>query len=241
MNTTLTSRILAGGTVAGLLLVGAASGVFGTFSSTILSGNSCSGYGYFSGYGYGYDCTPIVTGGGGGGGGSSSSNAAVVVTTPTTTTPTPTLTPSTTPTPGIVARDISRSQYRTAIETLIQKGVINNATKIAPNRTITRAEFLKLISIAHGYTTPVEVTKKFDDLPSTHTLYNYVNYGVAMGWVNTKHNNFRPNDIITQGEINKLLNAIAGTATADTVAKPSAGVTRGKAMQDIYDAFYAAE
>ena len=35
MNTTLTSRVLAGGTVAGLLLVGAASGVFGTFMDTV--------------------------------------------------------------------------------------------------------------------------------------------------------------------------------------------------------------
>jgi hypothetical protein len=98
---------------------------------------------------------------------------------------------------------------------------------------------MKLIAIAHGYIAPVDVTKKFGDLPSTHSLHNYVNYGVAMGWVNVKNANFRPNDIITQGEINKLLNAIAGSATADTIAQPSTGVSRGKAMQDIYDSFYA--
>ncbi len=241
MNTTLTSRILAGSTVAGLLFVGTVSGVFGTFSATILSGNTCSGYGYQPGYGYGYDCTPIVSsgGGGGGGGGGSASSSTSSSNPVVTTTPAPTVTPSTTLTPGIVARDILRSPYRSAIETLIQKGVINNATKIAPTRSITRAEFMKLLSIAHGYTAPVSVTKKFGDLPATHTLYNYVNYGVAMGWVNVKNANFRPDDIISQGEINKLLNAVAGTATADTVVKASAGVSRGKAMQDIYDAFFA--
>ncbi len=81
--------------------------------------------------------------------------------------------------------------------------------------------------------------KKFGDLPSTHTLYNYVNYGVAMGWINTKNANFRPNDIISQGEIDKLIAAAKGLAKANTIANPSGGVMRGKSMQDIYDAFYA--
>lgn len=148
MNILLTSRILAGSTVAGLLLVASASGVFSSFYTTIQSGQSCSGYGYQSGYGYGYDCTPIVSSGGGGGGGGSSSSAPVVTTT-TSTTPAPTITPSTILTTGIIARDILRSPYRTAIETLIQKGVINNTNRITPARSITRAEFMKLLSITH--------------------------------------------------------------------------------------------
>lgn len=259
MNTTLTSRILAGSTVTGLLLIGAASGVFGTFSTTILSGNSCSGYGYFSGYGYGYECNPLVTSGGsggGGGGGGAGSSASTSTTTTTTKTSTGTNVSTGTTTPKItranpenliivvqpseiISQDISRSPYRSAIQVLIQRGVINNSVKILPNRSITRAEFLKLLSIAYGYTEPVKVDKKFDDLPSTHSLYNYVNYGVHMGWVNVKNTNFRPDDIITQGEINKLINAVLGTANADTVVKPSYAVKRGKAMQDIYDAFFA--
>lgn len=60
-----------------------------------------------------------------------------------------------------------------------------------------------------------------------------------MGWINTKNANFRPNDTISQGEIDKLINTVLGTATADMTLAPSAGVNRGKAMQDIYNAFFA--
>jgi hypothetical protein len=114
---------------------------------------------------------------------------------------------------------------------------MNNVATVSPTRSITRAEFMKLISIANGYT-PKVVTKKFGDLPTTNTLAPYVNFGVAMGWVNVKNTNFRPNDIITQGEIDKLISAIKKTATADTIARVSSGVTRGKAASDIVVAFY---
>lgn len=47
----------------GVWMLGFVSGVFGTLSSTLLSGHTCSAYGYFIGFGYGYDCTanPAVT------------------------------------------------------------------------------------------------------------------------------------------------------------------------------------
>lgn len=112
-------------------------------------------------------------------------------------------------------------------------------TTVSPARSITRAEFLKLLSIAEGYTAPVTVSKKFADLPASNTLYNYVNYGVSKGWVNIKNTNFRPNDIITQGEIDKLIAVIKGNANADTIAKASSGVARGKAAWDIVVAFYS--
>ncbi len=234
MNTTLTSRVLAGGTVAGLLLVGAASGVFGTFSTTILSGNTCSGYGYQGGYGYGYNCTPVVTPGGSNS--AASSNASL----------TGILASNQMP-PGkalglhkvIIAKDLANSPFKLAIETLIQAGVMNNATRISPVRPVSRAEFMKLLSIAEGYKSPVTVAKKFGDLPSTNSLVNYVNYGVSKGWINVKNANFRPNDIITQGEIDKLIAAVKGSATADTIAKASSGVSRGKAASDIVTAFYS--
>lgn len=232
MNTTLTSRVLAGSTVAGLLLLGAASGVFGTFSTTLLSGQSCSGYGFQAGYGYGYDCTPVVVSTSGGGGGSSSSTATPIVVNPAT----PIVGPSGMLT--VLATDLANSPYKLSIETLIRAGVMNNATTVAPNRPVTRAEFMKLLSIAEGYTAPVTVSKKFGDLPANNTLINYVNYGVSKGWVNVKNANFRPNDIITQGEIDKLIAAVKGSATADTIAKPSSGVSRGKAASDIVVAFY---
>jgi N-acetylmuramoyl-L-alanine amidase len=116
---------------------------------------------------------------------------------------------------------------------------MNNSIKTEPNRAITRAEFIKLLSIAHGYSTPVTVEKKFRDVPKTHTLINYINYGIAMGWINIDNLQFRPNDTISQGEIDKLIAVIKNTATANTVVRASDGVSRGKAASDIVRAFYS--
>ena len=60
-----TPRALAFATLFSVATLGVVSGVFGTFSTTILPGNNCiAGYGYASGYGYGYgyECTPISSG-----------------------------------------------------------------------------------------------------------------------------------------------------------------------------------
>ncbi len=235
-----TPRALALGTVAAVLGLSIVSGVFSTFYTTIQSGQNCSSaFGYSSGYGYGYgyNCTPLSNGGGNSnGGGTPSRNASS----------TGILASSGMP-PGkalglnkvIIAKDLVNSPFRLAIETLIQANVMNNSDTIAPNRSISRGEFIKLLSFANGYTTPVKVTKKFGDLPTTNTLAVYVNYGVSMGWVNTNNANFRPNDTISQGEIEKLISAIKKTGNADTVARKSSGVSRGKAASDIVAAFYA--
>lgn len=94
--------------------------------------------------------------------------------------------------------------------------------------------------ITHALQSDVTTTvkKRFADLPSTHSLYAYVNFGVAQGWVNVRNTNFRPDDIVTQGEIDKLIAAIKGTANADTIALKTPSVSRGKAASDIVEAFY---
>lgn len=80
---------------------------------------------------------------------------------------------------GVVAGDIRFSKYREAIEILVARGYMQNAKLIYPNRAITRAEFLKILSLAQGYTSPVQVTKTFADLPAGHSLAPYVYYGVS--------------------------------------------------------------
>ena len=59
-----------------------------------------------------------------------------------------------------------------------------------------------------------------------------------MGWINKSNARFRPNDTISQGEIDKLIAVIKKTATGDMMAVVSKGVTRGKAASDIVAAFY---
>jgi hypothetical protein len=222
-------RAVALATVAGALTLGFTSGAFGTFSATTLSGHSCSAYGYFIGFGYGYDCTPNSSGGGGG-----SSNP--VVTTVLTTSGT-TIAPTVPPVVQVVATDINRTKYKTAIQNLIAKGIMNNAPRVYPTRAVTRGEFLKMLAIANGFT-PVTSSYEFDDVPESNGMAQYIYFGVKMGWVNTKNTFFRPNAPITQGEVTKLINAIKGNATADTHAAFSPFITRGKAAQDIFEAFF---
>ncbi len=116
---------------------------------------------------------------------------------------------------------------------------MNNSSTIEPDRPISRGEFIKLLSIAHGYSTPIPVAKMFRDIPKTNSFVSYINYAMALGWLNTSNTRFRPNDTISQGEINKLIAVIKKTATADTIVRKSGGVSRGKAASDIVRAFYS--
>lgn len=58
-----------------------------------------------------------------------------------------------------------------------------------------------------------------------------------MGWINIRNTNFRPNDLITRGEAQKLINVIKGKAIADTVAESTRTITRAQAAKMIKDAF----
>lgn len=224
----ITSRILAATTVGCLVFAGATNGVFGSFSMFQITGKTCTGniywYDYGYGYGYGYDCLDPVSNGGWGG--STGGNGIV-------------LTPTSTPTPAPVvgsstwvivprARDIARSEYKDSIETLIEKWFVKNTVKFFPERSITRAEFVKILSNAYGYSTK-KAKKRFLDVNYSSDLAQYINFWVALGWINIRHDYFRPNDSITRGEAQKLVDVISWNASADTVAEPTAFITRGEA------------
>jgi S-layer homology domain len=224
MNTTLTSRVLAGGTVAGLLLVGAASGVFGTFSTTLLSGQSCSGYGYQAGYGYGYDCTPVTTTSGGGGGGSSSSatpivintNTGVVVTPPTVVTPT-------TPVTAIVFASFAANcndEVKDLTDSRLTPyyGVLGVMNKGNTERRLTRAEFLKLVLNSAGVNVSAEANPSYSDVSATHSLRKYIAYATRAGIVSGSNGAFRPDAIISRSEAAKILVRGTGLSLSTTIA-----------------------
>lgn len=206
MNTTLTSRVLAGGTVAGLLLVGAASGVFGTFSTTILSGYSCIGYGYYSGYGYGYDCTTTSGGGGGGGGGGSNSSTVVNVPTystglivPPSVTPTAIVFPDFTPSCGSEIENLTDPRL---VAYYSEIGVVNQSNT---GRKLTRSEFLKLVLNSAGIDVSAEANPSYSDVSSSHSLKQYIAYATRNGIVSGQGGKFRPDDLITRAEAAKIL------------------------------------
>ncbi len=133
-------------------------------------------------------------------------------------------------------------QYTSYFEQLYSDSVIWSEDQIIEQyRREWYARYDEIIDmITHALQSDVTTTvkKRFADLPSTHSLYAYVNFGVAQGWVNVRNTNFRPDDIVTQGEIDKLIAAIKGTANADTIALKTPSVSRGKAASDIVEAFY---
>jgi S-layer homology domain len=242
MNTTLTSRVLAGSTVAGLLLVGAASGVFGTFSTTILSGNTCSGYGYQAGYGYGYDCTPIATPttSGGGGGSSSSTTAPIVIVTNTGVT----VTPPVSVTPSVVVFPDFTPSCGSELENLTDPrlvayysdiGVVNQSNT---GRKLTRAEFLKLVLNSAGVDVTAEANPSYSDVSASHSLRKYIAYATRNAIVSGQNGKFRPDDLISRAEAAKILVRGADidlSATIDAFSDVSVSSSLAPYVQTAFD------
>lgn len=102
---------------------------------------------------------------------------------------------------------------------------------ISLDRSLTRAEFLKLVLNSAGITvenadvnanvntntdinTNTEVNTYYGDVPSTHTLKNYIVYATRIGIVSGHNNLFRPDDLITRQEAAKIFTLIAGLPLA---------------------------
>ncbi len=111
---------------------------------------------------------------------------------------------------SIVVNDIENSDSQDAIITLIEKGYVKNSKKFDPKRAMTRAEFVKVLSLAYGFDEIGEFKTEFEDMKNSE-FGKYVSFGVLMGWVNPDMKKFRPNDAITLGEALKLLGAAKGT------------------------------
>ena len=126
------------------------------------------------------------------------------------------------------ATDIARSIYRDSIRILIEVGVFNDSPKFNPTRSITRAEFVKILTRVTGFT-PTTSSKVFSDVDYTSDLSQYISYGVEQGWINRNNTNFRPNDTISLTEATKLINVVIGKATSTTVVPKSTPISRGKA------------
>ena len=241
-----TTRALAIGTVVGAITLGAASGVFGTFYSTLQSGMSCTyGYGYDSGYGYGYgygsangyDCvtntpapapapTPSSNGGGGAG--------PIAPVTPTPVTPVivnkeldALLTAIKSAIPGITIdtsklmfKDLTNNWSKSYVEKLAMRGIVNNASSYNPEGRLTRAEFLKIVIKTSGWNTDGVALPGFADVKSTHTLSKFIALAAKKGLVNKDAKNFRPDDTITRAEAMKILVGVLG---ADVVTDTTPG------------------
>ena len=119
---------------------------------------------------------------------------------------------------SLLVQDIENSQYKEAIITLIEKGYINNTTKFDPKRNMTRAEFIKVLSLSYGFNDMSnlieDVEIRFNDINPDSEFGKYVRFWVYLWWINPDQKSFRPNDAITIGEALKLIHAAQWEADA---------------------------
>jgi S-layer homology domain len=95
---------------------------------------------------------------------------------------------------------------------------------------MTRGEFIKILSLMDGYdggeiknnNTP------FRDIKNSQ-YSTYIKYAISKNWVSQKNTRFRPNDTITLGEANKLINVFLEMTDGESSAIGNMLLTRDNA------------
>jgi large repetitive protein len=110
---------------------------------------------------------------------------------------------STPPTVEPITQDIDWRLGESEIIYLIQRWIINNSDNFDPDRTMTRWEFIKIVS--GFYESPSEFTEElpFSDIESEE-MRKYIQIAYSYGLI-TGQKQFRPNDPITTWEAKTIL------------------------------------
>lgn len=117
--------------------------------------------------------------------------------------------------------DIANNKFKTAIEYLQEKNIINGYDDgtFKPDNTINRAELLKILVGGAGYAKPDEMTYRncFPDV-KTEWYAAYVCFAKEKGWISGYNDgSFRPEQMINKVEaIKMLINSQGFPATKDT-------------------------
>ena len=83
-----------------------------------------------------------------------------------------------------------------------------NYAVINLDNNITRAEFVRIINNAFGYTKAAK-NVKFNDVEKNSWYYNDIAIGLEQGYINGRsETTFAPNDNITRQEVAKILTTI---------------------------------
>jgi hypothetical protein len=100
-----------------------------------------------------------------------------------------------------------------AISYLQNQGIIEGYPdgSFRPNRYITRAEFSKIIVLASGASPSVSYRAYFSDVTELHWAWSYIGAAAELGLASGYPGGFfRPDNIITRGEVAKLVVQAAG-------------------------------
>lgn len=97
-----------------------------------------------------------------------------------------------------------------AINSLAKKGILTGRTdtEFAPNASVTRAEFVKMVSTLYNLVTPTSkfATQSFKDVPKDAWFFNYVEVCAQLGIVNGEGDGyFNPNALISRQEMAAIM------------------------------------
>ncbi|MFA9422686.1 MAG: S-layer homology domain-containing protein [Sedimentibacter sp.] len=106
--------------------------------------------------------------------------------------------------------DDSMSWAKDAIEILAGQGIINGTgTSFQPQRSITRAEFIKIIVKALNYEVNDSTKINFNDVNDSEWFADYIECAYDKNIIaGDPDGNFRPNDVISRNEISVILSRL---------------------------------
>ena len=102
-----------------------------------------------------------------------------------------------------ITEDIDWRLGETEIIYLIQRWIINNSSNFNPDRTMTRWEFIKIVSGFYESSSETSLELPFEDIESDE-MRKYIEIAYTYGLI-TLQNRFRPNDPITTWEAKTIL------------------------------------
>lgn len=130
--------------------------------------------------------------------------------------------------------------YKTAIEGLVKKGVLNGYDDgtFAPANPITRAEFVKMIVTATNAKESKENT--FSDVATNHWAKEFINIAVKNNFVEGyEDNTFRPEEKITYGEVvTVVIRALASQTKLDSSLSWPMNYMKAAEELNLFDGYY---
>lgn len=178
---------------------------------------------------------------GGNGGGGSASKVVERVTTTETTEDDSEEVDEDEETPENNFKDIADHWAKDYIIDLHDQGIVNGVSETAfdPDKTITRAEFAKIIVYSFGYDLNTEFKGTFDDVTANDWYALVVETAADEGIVNSG-GTFRPEDPITRAAALRMLLDAAKAKISDAPDNPFTDVPQSEWFADYVDFAYAA-
>gem|GEM_PF-979809 len=107
-----------------------------------------------------------------------------------------------------IFHDVPREHWvNPLISEAVKRKIVSTEREVfEPNRAVTRAEFLAILTLASGENLTPGVTKNWTDLSWSHWSHKYAQFSLKYNLIDgTGGNTFQPNKAISRGEISEAV------------------------------------